>query len=157
MANKEFHEKQYLGFNRFGLVRRIVIMAFCFAFYFASGEEAKNGELFFYLGMFILVLSGLALLIQHLETIVKDGKLHLIGPMTFKKVAFDISEIDSIEIAPYSKFLMNRPMFNLHRRGQLRFYTHGNMCVRITLKDGQLIKLGTQRPDALKKALDAHL
>lgn len=157
MADKEFHEKQYLGFNRFGLVRRIVIMAFCFAFYFASGDEAMNGELFFYLGMFILVLSGLALLIQHLETVVNDGKLRLIGPMTFKEVEINLSDIEKVEIAPYSKFLMNRPMFNLHRRGQLRFYTHGNMCVRITLKDGQLIKLGTQRPDALKKALDKYI
>ncbi|MDP4663394.1 MAG: hypothetical protein NWQ55_01920 [Salibacteraceae bacterium] len=157
MEKYDYIERQYLGFNRFGLIRRIVITIFCFVFYFVSDDAALNRDLFFYLGLFVLVLSAAALLIRHLETTVKDGKLKLVGPTTFKKVELDLKELQAVEIRPYSRFVMNRPMFNLHRKGQLRFYTHGNMCVMFKLKDGQVVKLGTQRPDALKAILEKYI
>lgn len=155
--NFEYSERQYLGFNRFGLIRRMVIMLFCFVFYFVSDEAALNRDLFFYIGLFVLVLSAGALLINHLTTQIKDGKLRLIGPMTFKEVEFDLKNLREVEIRPYSRFVMNRPMFNWHRKGQLRFYTHGSMCILFKMEDGQVVKLGTQRPDALKAALGKYL
>lgn len=157
MKHYDYFERQYLGFNRFGLVRRMVIAIFCFVFYFVSDESVLNRDLFFYIGLFVLALSAAALLLKHLETKIDGNKLILNGTMTSKQVEFDLTNLQAIEVLPYSRFLMNRPLFNLHRRGQLRFYTHGTMAVRFTLSDGQIVKLGTQRPEALKDALRKHL
>jgi hypothetical protein len=157
MKHYDYFERQYLGFNRFGLVRRMVIAIFCLVFYFVSDESVLNRNLFFYIGLFVLALSAGALLMKHLETSLLDGKLKIKGTMTSKEVEFEVTELQSVQVLPYSRFVMNRPMFNLHRRGQLRFYTHGTMAVRFTLKDGQVVKLGTQRPEALKDALSKHL
>lgn len=130
-------------------------MLFCFLFYFASDDtQGDTADLFFYLGMGILVMSAAAMLISHLETKVDGHKLILSGPMTHKRVEMDIKGISDIRIEPYSKFLMNRPMFNLHRKNSRRFYTHGNGCVSFISPDGEHIKLGTQRPEELKRALE---
>jgi hypothetical protein len=154
----KYHEKQYLGFNRFGLLRRIVIMLFCFLFYFASDDDqGDTANLFFYVGIAILVMSGIAMLISHLETNIIGSKLILSGPMTHKKVELELNGISNIHIRPYSKFIMNRPMFNLHRNNARRFYTHGNMCVEFTTSEGEVIRLGSQRPEGLKRSLEAAL
>ncbi|GAB5540074.1 MAG: hypothetical protein Salg2KO_21770 [Salibacteraceae bacterium] len=151
-----FYEKQYLGFNRFGLVRRMVIILFCFIFYFASGDtQGDTADLFFYLGVGILVMSGGAMLISHLETRIEGKKLILKGPMTHRRVEMELSGVTNIEVKPYSKFIMNRPMFNLHRNKARRFYTHGAMCVEFTSPEGETIKLGSQRPEGLKSAIEA--
>jgi hypothetical protein len=149
-----FLEKQYMGFNRFGLMRRMVITLFCFVFYFTSDDTQGNtADIFFYLGIGILVMSAGALLISHLETRIEGNTLTLIGPMTHKKVVIEMSDISDVVVMPYSKFLMNRPMFNLHRKNARRFYTHGNGCVEFTA-NGERIKLGTQRAEELKRILD---
>lgn len=153
-----YHEKQYLGFNRFGLLRRIIIMLFCFIFYFVSDDEqGDTANLFFYLGIGILVISGGAMLVSHLETKIIGSTLILSGPMTHKKVEIDLAGITNIHTRPYSKFIMNRPMFNLHRKNARRFYTHGTMCVEFTAKDGEVFRIGSQRAEGLKRALEAAI
>jgi hypothetical protein len=150
-----FYEKQYLGFNRFGLVRRMVIMLFCFLFYFASDDtQGDTADLFFYLGIGILVMSGGAMLVSHLETKITKNTITLSGPMTHRKVEMELTGVSDIQVMPYSRFIMNRPMFNLHRNRARRFYTHGTMCVEFTSASGETIKLGSQRPEELKRALE---
>ena len=156
MSELDYREKQYLGMNRFGLIRRMVITIFCFVFYFVANEHDVNRDLFFYLGMFVLSLSALAVLMKHTEIIVKAGKVRLVGPMTFKEVEFNAADIEKCEVIPYSRFLLNRPIFNLHRKGQIKFFTHGRMALLITFKDGTIFRLGTQRPDALRTILSSY-
>ena len=110
-------------------------------------------ETFLLLAIVILVLSIASLLIQHLETRLDGSKLTLIGPMTFKKVEMDLDGIKYVEVKPYSKFLLNRPMFNLHKKNSQRFFTYGHWCVEFETKDGQVVTLGTQRPNGLKEIL----
>jgi hypothetical protein len=151
-----FQETQYLGFNRFGLVRRMVIMLFCFLFYFASEDtKGETADLFFYLGLGILVMSGGAMMFAHLKTEVKGKKLILKGPITHRRVELDLNGIESVEVKPYSRFIMNRPMFNLHKKNARRFYTHGAMCIEFTSADGEVVKVGSQRPEELKRAIEA--
>lgn len=154
MATKyDYSEKQYLGYNRFGIIRRTVIALFCLVFYYASEAGDKMKETFLLLAIVILVLSVASLLIQHLETRLDGSKLTLIGPMTFKKVELDMEGIKYVEVKPYSRFLLNRPMFNLHKNNSQRFFTHGHWCVEFETKDGQVVTLGTQRPNGLKEIL----
>jgi len=155
----DFHEKQFLGYNRFGVVRRTVVALFCLIFYFVADTDEQMANVFFYLAIAILVLSALSMMLLHLETIIDGKTMRLNGPMTFRKVEFDISTFKTIRIEAYSRLAMNRPMFNLHWKNSLRFYTYGKWCVVIETKDGQIIRLGTQRPEGLKeivsKAMDA--
>jgi hypothetical protein len=154
MATKhDYSEKQYLGYNRFGIIRRTVIALFCLAVYFMSEVDDQMKETFLLLAIVILVLSIASLLIQHLETRLDGSKLTLIGPMTFKKVEMDLDGLKYVEVKPYSKFLLNRPMFNLHKKNSQRFFTYGHWCVEFETKDGQVVTLGTQRPNGLKEIL----
>lgn len=154
MAHKyDYHERQYLGFNRFGIIRRTVIALFCLIFYYASETDDEMKDLFFLLAIVILALSLISMLIQHLETRLDGSTLTLIGPMTFKKVTLDVEGLQSLEVKPYSRLRLNRPMFNLHRKGSIRFFTYGKWCVEFVTKDGERIRLGTQRPNGLKEIL----
>lgn len=154
MATKyDYHERQFLGFNRFGIIRRTVIALFCLAFYYASDAQDEIKNLFFILAVVVLALSLISLLIQHLETRLEGSKLTLIGPMTFRKVELDLEGLQSVEVKPYSSLALNRPLFNLHRKGTVRFFTYGKWCVEFVTRDGETIRLGTQRPNGLKEIL----
>ncbi len=154
MATKyDYHERQFLGFNRFGIIRRTVIALFCLIFYYAAEADDQMKSLFFLLAIVILALSLLSMLIQHLETRLDGSKLTLIGPMTFKKVSLDLEGLKSVEVKPYSRLMLNRPMFNLHRAGTIRFFTYGKWCIEFETKDGEKVRLGTQRPNGLKEIL----
>jgi len=153
----DYHERQYLGYNRFGVIRRTVIALFCLVFYYASEVDDQTRNVFFLLALVVLVLSLISLMIQHLETRLEGSQLTLIGPMTFKKVVMDMEGLRSLEVKPYSRFMLNRPMFNLHRKESVRFFTYGQWCVEFETKDGQRVKLGTQRPKGLYEILSKYL
>jgi hypothetical protein len=48
---------------------------------------------------------------------------------------------------------LNNPVFNLHLKGLVRFYTGGNEAVEITPKNGDPYRIGTQKPVELEKIL----
>lgn len=150
-----FHEKQYLGFNRYGIIRRTVVMLFCFIFYFVSNDKENSAVLFFYLGIAVLIISGIAMMISHLETRIEGTNLHLIGPMSSREVHMDLNGIHDVKVKPYSRFVLNRPMFNLHRRGSVRFFTHGKWCVEFINAKDEIVRLGTQRPEQLRAVLES--
>jgi len=153
VAKPRFHERQFLGYNRFSLIRRMTVMLFCFLFYYVADEKDNTRDLFFYLGVILLVISAAAMLISHLDTRIEGSTLWLRGPMTFRKVTLDLVGIKRVQIQPYSRFLLNRPVFNLHRHDSIRFYTHGRWSVEFVTRKDELIRLGTQRPEELKRVL----
>lgn len=153
VTKTRFYERQFLGYNRFSLIRRMTVMLFCFLFYYVSDENDNTRDLFFLLGIVLLVISAAAMLISHLETRIEGSYLKLDGPMTFRKVSLDLSGIKGVQIQPYSKFLLNRPVFNLHRADGIRFYTHGKWCVEFVTRKDETIRLGTQKPEELKRVL----
>lgn len=150
----DFHEKQYLGYNRFGIIRRTIIVLFCLGIYYFNGEEGVDRNVFFLLAIVVLILSMLSLLIKHLETKIEGSKMTLMGPMTHRRVEMDLKGARNIEITPFSPFLLNRPIFNLHRKETLRFYTHGKWSVEFTTSEETVVRLGTQRPEQLKVAIE---
>ena len=150
----DFHEKQYLGYNRFGIIRRTVIVLFCLGIYYFNGENGPDRNVFFLLAIVVLVLSMVSLLIKHLDTKISGSELTLLGPMTHKRVELDLIGTKNIEITPFSPFLLNRPIFNLHRKETLRFFTHGKWSVEFTTSEGKVVRLGTQRPFVLKQAIE---
>lgn len=153
-----YTESQHLGSNKYSLNRRLVLTIFCFLTYFYSEQNPELGigkaaNYLFIMGLFVLILSAGLMLVLFLKTEVKEGTLTLDGLWTSRKVKLDLRNIVSIEPVRYSKFFLNRPVYNLHRRGTIRFYCSGRKAVELTDKDELIYLIGTQKQDELVLAL----
>ena len=68
-----------------------------FAYYWSENHD-KSGELFFFLGISILVISTLLVFILHFETKIINNSIVLDGLWTARKVKIDINSLQSVEI-----------------------------------------------------------
>jgi hypothetical protein len=148
-----FEEKQYLGYNRSSMLRRLSLALFCFGLYWWKVHNDQNGDLFFLLGIIIIVISILLLFVLHLKIRVFKKYIELDGLWTSRKVKIDLSNIMKIERKRYSQYHFNNPVFNLHFKGLIRFYTGGSEAVEITPKEGSPYRIGTQKSAELEKIL----
>ena len=57
MLHSEFIEKQYFGLNKMSLARRISISCLCFIAYYWRENNDKSGDIYFFIGLLILVFS----------------------------------------------------------------------------------------------------
>lgn len=152
-----FEEKQYLGYNKLALLRNLVFVLFCFLAYFWTEEREENGKLFFVVGVSILVLSIIFLFVKHLHTKVYQGSLVLDGIWTTRKVKIDLNSIIKAEPSPYSQYWLNNPVYNLHIKGVVRFYTMGKDALKLTDKDGLVYLIGTQKAEELFRIVSSQL
>ncbi|MBC8054748.1 MAG: hypothetical protein H7Y13_16950 [Sphingobacteriaceae bacterium] len=148
-----FTEKQYLGrdFNRISI--RVVMILFAFTAYFVTENRDRNGDLFLIVGFGILIVSILMLFMVHYRTTVQNKSLILDGLWTTKLVKIDLNSIVKVEKRPYSSYMLNNPVYNLHQKGKIRFYAGGKDAVGLTDRDGLEYIIGTQCPDDLEKAI----
>ena len=65
----------------------------------------------------------------------------------------DLKNIERCEKVRYSKFMLNRAVYNLHLKGRIKFFTSGTWAVELTDKEGLKYKIGTQRPDELEQKI----
>jgi hypothetical protein len=142
-----FEERQYLGLNHYSLLRSLVLALFCFVAYYFTENREKNAELLFFAGILFMIISLLSMFIKHLHTRVFDNSIELDGLWTMRKVKIDLTTIKQIEKIPYSNYLLNTPVYNLHRNGSIFFYTSGRTAVRITDKDGLQYIIGTHKQE----------
>ena len=170
-----FEEKQYLGSNRYSILRRIVLALFCFIAYYwsenpkpveVSGitivaypvEDIPNsGQLFFLMGVVILVLSCLMVFVLHIHTTVTPHSIIIDGLWTSRKVKIDLNTITSAKVIRYSKYFFKRPVYNLHFKGKIRFFTSGNEAVELTDRDGLVYRIGSQRASELEAVIQEQL
>ena len=154
MEEIKFLEKQYLGLNKMSFIRRMVLSIFCFVTYYWSENHQKSGDLFFYLGISILVISALLVFVLHFETKIINGSIILDGLWTSRKVKIDINSIKSCEKVNYSKFFLNRSVYNLHYKKSIRFFTRGKDAVELTDKDGLIYLIGSQKVEELERSIN---
>ena len=103
------------------LSRRIVLALFCFiAFYWRENHE-KSGELFFFLGVAILMISVLLVFILHFETKVQNKSIILDGLWPSRKVKIDLGSIRSVAKVKYSKYMVKYCIYNNDERSTSRF------------------------------------
>ena len=157
MSDNQFSEKQYLGLNQMSITRRIVLAIFCFFAYYWSENHDKSGELFFFLGISILLISIILVFVLHFETKISNKYLVLDGLWTARKVKIDLNGIVSCEKIKYSRYFLNRSVYNLHYRGSIRFFTRGNDAVKIQDKEGQIYLIGSQKNDELVRVILSHI
>jgi hypothetical protein len=153
MKDVQFHEKQYLGNNKFNLFIRLIIATACISSYYSSDEFDETAGLFLIIGIAVLVVSVALFLVLHIKTEVIDDNLILDGFWTTRKVKIDLKNIVKTDVVKYSKILFNRPVYNLHLRGRVKFFTHGNWAVELTDKDGLIYRVGSQRFEELNKII----
>lgn len=153
----EFEEKQYLGYNKFNLFIRLFIALGSFVSYFVSDAKDQTAELFLIIGFAILTISVLSFFVLHLKTSVSKDFLILDGFWTTRKIKIDLSNVTKCEVVKYSKILFNRPVYNLHIRGKVKFFTHGNNAIQLTDKDGLKYKIGSQRFEELNALINKKI
>ena len=157
MSEIKFVEKQYLGLNKMSLSRRITLALFCFVAYYWQENHEKSGELFFFLGIAILVISVLLVFILHFETKVQNKSIILDGLWTSRKVKIDLNSIHSVKKVMYSQYILNRSVYNLHLKGTIRFYTRGPNAVELIDKDGLIYLIGSQNSAELARVISQEL
>ena len=175
MENILFEEKQYLGLNKQSILRRTVLVLFCFIAYYWSenpkpvdvslihigsypAEDIPNsGQLFFIMGIVILLMSTALIFVMHIHTVVHETSITLNSLWTSRKVKIDLRSVASVKKMLYSKYRLNRPVYNLHSKGKIRFYTKGPHVVELTDKDGLRYRIGSQRADELIKILQFQM
>jgi hypothetical protein len=149
-----FQEKQYLGYNKYSILRRMVLAIFCFVAYYFTEKREDNADLLFLLGVVLLTVSIVTLFILHIKTTVYNTRLELDGLWSTKKVKIDLKNIIKVEKVQYSNYMLNNPVYNLHIKGTIRFYSSGNSAVQLTDKEGLIYKIGTQQQESLFQAIN---
>ena len=157
MSEFDFIEKQYLGLNKMSITRRMSLAIFCFAAYYWRENHEKSGELYFFLGIAIMLISILLLFILHFKTQVKNGSIILDGLWTSRKIKIDTRSIVSAKKVQYSKYFLNRAVYNLYLKGTIRFYTRGTDAVELIDKDGLVYLIGSQKAGELTRVIQNKL
>ena len=153
MSDLQFLEKQYFGLNRSSITLRISIAIFFFTAYYWLENQEKSGDLYFLVGIAIMIISIILCFVLHFETKVVKDSVILNGLWTARKVKINIHSIVNVNKVEYSKYLINRSVYNLHRKGVIRFYTRGNEAVELTDKDGLIYLIGSQKAEELKNII----
>ena len=152
-----FIEKQYLGRDYSRISARLVMALFCFAAYFITERREQNAALFLVVGCSILVVSVIMMFLLHFKTTVNNKSIVLDGLWTTKMVKIDLNSIVKVERTPYSSYLINNPVYNLHQKGTVRFYAGGKDAVKLTDRDGLLYIIGTQRQAELEQSIKEEM
>lgn len=154
MENSQIYlENQYLGRDRGWVSVRLVLALFCFLAYYLNSEHEANSRLFLVAGFAILLISIALMYMLHYRIVVNKNSVLLSGLWTTRLVKIDINSIGDVVLKPYSSFLVNNPVYNLHQKGKIRFYAGGKDAVWITDRDGLIYIIGSQRAKELFDAV----
>ena len=137
MEQKNFFlEKQYIGRDYIRIAIRLVMAAFCFGVYVYERDRDNTVDLFLVVGFGIIGVSIILLFLIQYKTIVENKTVILDGLWTTKKIKIDLNTIVNVKKGKYSNFVFNNPVYNLHRKGSIRFYSSGKDAVVLTDRDG---------------------
>lgn len=148
-----YEEKQYLGYNRLSQLRRLLLMLFCFGVYWWKKMNGRNGDLFFWLGVGIIVVSILLLFVLHMRIRLYRDRLELGGLWSVRPVVIPLREIRNVVRTRYSKYHLNNPVFNLKWKNEVRFYTDGTEAVEITDGKGTPFRIGSHSAGQLEQLI----
>jgi hypothetical protein len=150
MGNRyAFFEKQYIGRDYIRICIRLVMAAFCFAAYVYERDRDNTQDLFLVVGFGIIGVSILLLFLIQYKTMIADKKIIIDGLWSARKVVIDLNSIVKVRKDSYSSFSLNNPVYNLHRKGSIRFYSSGKDAIVLTDRDGLEYYIGTQRPNEM--------
>jgi len=150
MVNRyAFFERQYIGRDYIRICIRLIMAAFCFAAYVYERDRDNTQDLFLVVGFGIIGVSIALLFLIQYQTVIDQKKIIISGLWSARKVIIDLNTIVSVKKDTYSSYLFNNPVYNLHRKGSIRFYSSGKDAVVLTDTDGFTYYIGTQRPNEM--------
>ncbi|TWR30423.1 hypothetical protein FPZ43_05640 [Mucilaginibacter pallidiroseus] len=158
MSNNEvFCEKQYLGREWIPITIRLVLAMFCFAAYLFTDGRERNGDLLAVVGFVIITISIILGFVRHFRTRVINKSILLDGLWTTRLVKIDLNSIVKAEKGTYSRYFVNNPVYNLHTKGTIRFYTAGKDAIHLTDRDGLLYIIGSQHANEFLRAIKEEM
>lgn len=146
-------EKQYLGREWIPVTIRLVLAMLCFAIFFMTEPNERNADLLVVVGFAIVIISIILGFVVHFTIRVQNNSILLNGLWTTKLVKIDLNSIVKIEKGTYSRYLFNNPVYNLHSKGTIRFYTAGNEAIHLTDRDGLVYIIGSQHCNEFLRAI----
>ena len=152
-----FVEKQYLGREFIPLSIRLVMAIFCFAAYLLTDIGSNSNQLLAIVGFAIIIISIIMGFLLHFRTRVLNKSILLDGLWTTRLVKIDLNSIINAEKGPYSRYLFNNPVYNLHSKGTIRFYAGGREAVHLTDRDGLVYVIGSHHPNEFLRAIQAEM
>lgn len=157
MSKALFVEKQYLGREWIPVTIRLVLAVFCFAAFAFTDEHDRNGDLLAIVGFAIIIVSIIMGFLLHFSTCVENKSVILDGLWTTRRVKIDLNSIVKAEKGNYSRYLFNNPVYNLHKKGTIRFYTAGNDAILLTDRDGLVYIIGSQQANEFLRAIQEEM
>ncbi len=148
-----FQEKQYLGRDATWISVRMILVLFCFIASYLNLENMPSRQLFFIVGVGVIIVSVLMIYMVHYKTVVDGKNLTLSGLWSSKLVKIDLYNIAKVEVKRYSTFIFNNPVYNLHKNGKIRFYSGGKDAVWLTDREGLVYIIGSHKPEELARAI----
>ena len=149
-----FQEKQYLGGDMTWISVRLILALFCFVAYYINWEHVVSQQLFFIVGVSVLLVSIVMLYMVSYRTQVTKTHVIINGLWTTSLVKIDLNSIVKVERKKYSNYFFNNPVYNLHKNGKIRFFSGGKDAVWLTDQDGLIYVIGSQQPDLFFKAIE---
>lgn len=154
----DYLERQYLGKNKYSIIRRLVMALFCVAAgVWLENEGNEMGRTFSVIGGIIIVWSIVLFKILHLQTKIEKGFLILEGHWTTRKVKIDLNSIESASGGQYNPIFLKNPVYNLHRKNRVHFYTHGTEVLILVDRSGTEYLIGTQNIEQLEASVQRVL
>lgn len=154
-----FIEKQYLGREWIPITIRLVLAMFCFAAYtfnFFTNEQEK-ADILAVAGFGIITISIIMGFFLHFRTRVLNKSVLIDGLWTTRLVKIDLNSIVKVEKGEYSSYLFNNPVYNLHKKGAIRFYTSGKDAIHLTDRDGLVYIIGTRHINEFYRAIEDEM
>ena len=65
--------------------------------------------------------------------------------------------IVKVEKGKYSRYFLNNPVYNLHQKGTIRFYTSGSDAIHLTDRDGLVYIIGSRHADEFLRAIHEEM
>ena len=173
--NLYFEEKQYLGSNRLSIFVRMLLALFCFVGYYWSenpkpvevafikigsypGEALPHsGQVFFILGVLIVLISAILIYVLHIHTRVYEDHLLMDGFWGSRRVKIDLLNVISVKKIKLKQGTLRSPAYNVHRKGVIRFFSSGSELIELKDKDGIVYRIGSQRAGELHKILSSKV
>ncbi len=150
---QKFCEKQYLGREFIPITIRLVLAMFCFAAYFFTGENERNSDVLVVVGFAIITISIIMGFLLHFRIRVQNKSILIDGLWTTRLVKIDLNSIVKAEKGAYSRYWFNNPVYNLHTKGAIRFYTAGSDAIYLTDRDGLVYIVGSHHANEFLRAV----
>jgi len=154
-----FIEKQYLGREWIPITIRLVLAMFCFAAYTFNffTDVNEKADILAVAGFGIITISIIMGFFLHFRTRVVNGSVLIDGLWTTRLVKIDLNSIVKVEKGIYSRYFFNNPVYNLHQKGTIRFYTSGKDALYLTDRDGLVYIIGTRHSNEFIRAIQEEM